>query len=297
MEPEVIKKSRLSTRIKDKADLSYFEPTEFQQENKGDNKYIPNFYVVNSPSASTVIINLDINQSIFSIKGVLNYCDAGVKIETKTGGIFKGIARGLATSESMFMNYYTGTGKTSDDTNTISKNTENIVSFGGYLPGDIVGIEVKPNEKYTTSSNTFIAATSNLQLNTSSRFRNIIGGGGVFITQIVNESEHPGILWVSAFGGIEHLHIPTGTSMKIDDGLFVVAKSQYEYGISKAGGVKSFLLGGEGFVMDFKGPCDIYIQSRNIQNFIQYIKSHIGGGGNGSQTNQPSIGIDIGGSE
>lgn len=273
--------SRLSAMMENPGNVSgssELAPTNFQQENPGNHKFIPKFYVVNSPSASSAMIFLDKDQTIFCNKGCLNYCDIGVKVETKTGGVLQGLLRSLATSESMFMTYYTGTGLTDSENQNSPKISKNIVSLAGFLPGDLVGIEIKPGERYSVSSNSFIAATFNLKLDIKTRFRNLFGGGGVFMSEVYNDSQENGILWVCSFGGIEHLHIPNGTSMKIDNGLFVVAKSEYEYTISKVGGWKSFFLGGEGIVMNFKGPCDIYIQSRSITNFLSFIQMHVGGG-------------------
>ena len=108
-----------------------------------------------------------------------------------------------------------------------------------------------------------------------SRFRNIFGGGNIFINEVVNESDSDGMVWLAAFGGIEHLHIPAGTSIKVDHGLFVVARSEFNYTVSSIGGLKSFIFGGEGFAMHFHGPCDIYIQSRNVNHFLHFINMNM----------------------
>jgi uncharacterized protein (TIGR00266 family) len=240
-------------------------PSQFELNDNGDGKYIPSFYIVNSPAAASVVINLDKGQTVFDNKGGVNYCDSSVKVETKTGGVLQGILRGLLTSESMFLTYYTGA----------LEERKTVISFASYLPGDMLGIKIKPGERFTTSSHSFVAATNNLKLKVKTRLRNLFGGGGVFINEVYNESDGDGMLWISAYGGIEHLHIPTGTSIKVDDGLFVVARSEYEYELTKIGGLKSFVFGGEGIAMHFHGPCDIYVQSRNINQFLHFIHHYI----------------------
>ena len=184
-------------------------PSQFELDDNGDGKYIPSFYIVNSPSAASVIINLAHGQTIFDNKGALNYCDSSVKVETKTGGFWQGVARALLTSESMFMTYYSGT----------LKERKTVVSFASPLPGDMLGVRIKPGEKFTMNSHNFVAATNNLKLSVKTRFRNIFGGGNIFINEVVNESDSDGMVWLAAFGGIEHLHIPAGTSIKVDHGL------------------------------------------------------------------------------
>jgi len=150
-----------------------------------------------------------------------------------------------------------------------------VVSFASELPGDMLGVRIKPGEKFTMGTRNFVAATENLKLNIKSRFRNIFGGGNIAINEIINQSDSDGMVWLSAFGGIEHLHIPSNTSIKVDHGLFVVAKSEYNYTLTTIGGLKSFVFGGEGFAMQFDGPCDIYIQSRNINHFLYFINQNI----------------------
>lgn len=240
-------------------------PKQFEKDDNGDNKYIPAFYIINSPSAASVVINLAKNQTVFDNKASLNYCDSSVKVETKTGGFLKGIGRALFTTESMFMTYYTGT---LDDRKTV-------ISFASPLSGDIIGLRIKPNEKYSMNSYNFVAATNNIKLNINSRLRNIFGGGNIFITEVENTSDSDGMVWIAAFGGIEHIHIPANLSLKVDHGLFVIAQSEYQYEITTIGGLKSFIFGGEGFAMHFHGPCDIYIQSRNINHFLQFINLNL----------------------
>jgi uncharacterized protein (TIGR00266 family) len=240
-------------------------PKDFEIDDNGDGKYIPSFYIVNSPSAASVVINLAKGQTIFDNRGGLNYCDSSVKVESKTGGVFQGLARAFFTSESMFMTYYSGT----------SDKRKSVISFASELPGDMLGVRIKPGNKFTMGTRNFVAATENLKLNVKTRFRNIFGGGNIAINEIINDSDSDGMVWLSAFGGIEHLHIPSDTSIKVDHGLFVVANSDYNYTITTIGGLKSFVFGGEGFAMHFVGPCDIYIQSRNINHFLQFINQNI----------------------
>ena len=38
------------------------------------------------------------------------------------------------------------------------------------------------------------------------------------------------------------------------------------FSISTLGGIKSGLLSGEGFVMNFHGPCEVLVQNKNFNN-------------------------------
>jgi uncharacterized protein (AIM24 family) len=45
------------------------------------------------------------------------------------------------------------------------------------------------------------------------------------------------------------------------------------YGVRKAGGWKSSILGGEGLVTDFTGPGRVWFQTRNVSDFVQWMIS------------------------
>ena len=49
--------------------------------------------------------------------------------------------------------------------------------------------------------------------------------------------------------------------------------SKTSFNVGKVGGIKSFFFSGEGLVMDFKGPCSLYVQGRNLNQFTQFIQS------------------------
>lgn len=182
------------------------------------------------------------------------------------------------------MTYYTGT----------QSERKTVISFASHLPGDMIAVRIKPGEKFTLSSMSFIAATENIELNTKTRFRNIFGGDNIFISEasVKKDINSDGMVWLAAFGGIEHLTIPAGISMKIDHGLFVVAKSEYNYEITTIGGLKSFIFGGEGFAMHFYGPSDIYVQSRNINHYMHFLSSRIATG-HGTKHENKKLGLHI----
>ena len=52
-----------------------------------------------------------------------------------------------------------------------------------------------------------------------------------------------------------------------------VCKSKFT--VTKLSGYKSFFFGGEGVFMKFKGPCELYVQNRNINDFIRQIDNRL----------------------
>jgi len=237
-----------------------------EKHDPGDGKYIPKFKIINSPGSASVVMYLKEGQTVYDQHGCLNYCDSSLKVKTQTGGIMRGLVRALFTSESFFMTYYTG-----------MRVRESVASFASFLPGDLIAIRIKPGESYVMTSYGLVCATENIVLGTKFRFRNVLGGGGMFITEakVDDKSNSDGMIWVASYGGFERLTVEPGESIKIDHGLFCVAKSQYNYELTTMGGLKSTFFSGEGFMMKFHGPCEIYVHCRNVNHFIHFIEANV----------------------
>lgn len=232
----------------------------------GNNKYIPEFKIINGPAFATVVIYLKKDQEIYDQKGAVNYADSTINVNTKTGGFFKGLYRALLTSESMFMTYYTGVTK-----------DPSIISFASVLAGDMFAITIKPGKKYLISPNSFVCATKNVVLNTDVRFKNIFLNTNIFLSvaSLIPDIKEDGMIWISAYGGYERLYIPEGKSIKIDHGQFCFSDANLDYALSKMGGLKTFFLGDSGFFMEYKGPCEVYVNCRNINQHLEYIKKYM----------------------
>jgi uncharacterized protein (TIGR00266 family) len=243
------------------SDLDSFSPSISRKFN-GDGKMIPKFHIINSPAFASVVISLKQGQSIYCNSGCLNYMDSSVNVSTKTNGILSGLIRSMFTTTSMFLTFYTGT-----------QMKESIVSLSSFMPGDIIALRIKRGEQYVMSSFGFLAATANVKVTTTMRFKNILGGDSIFINQVNldDTSNEDGIVWISSYGGFDKITIKEGESVKVDQGMFAFAKKEYKYELSTIGNVKSFFLSGETFMMKFKGPCEIYVHSNDFNKFIRYI--------------------------
>jgi uncharacterized protein (AIM24 family) len=75
------------------------------------------------------------------------------------------------------------------------------------------------------------------------------------------------MLWLRTPGGYEKVVVEEGKTLRLDN------KSEYRYELVKMGGIKSALFSGEGIVMQFTGPCEIYVHSRNNEKFVKMITS------------------------
>jgi uncharacterized protein (TIGR00266 family) len=258
-------KNNIDNAIKVTSNLDSFDPS-ISSSNPGDGKMIPKFHIINSPSFASVVISLKQGQSVYCNYGSLNYMDSSIDMSTRSNGILRGLIRSMFTTTSMQLNFFTG-----------KQNKESIVSFSSFMPGDIIALRIKKGERYVMSSHGFLAASTNVIVDTTTRFKNIIGGDSIFINEVYtdNTTNDDGIVWISSYGGFDKITIKAGESVKVDQGLFAFAKKEYKYDISTVGSLKSFFFSGETFMMKFNGPCEIYVHSNNINKFVSYIASRV----------------------
>jgi uncharacterized protein (AIM24 family) len=83
-----------------------------------------------------------------------------------------------------------------------------------------------------------------------------------------------GDLFLNTFGAIVQKDLQKDERMIIDNhsSNHIVALSENSnYTTKKFGGSKSTLLGGEGLVTEITGPGSIYFQTKNINDFVEYL--------------------------
>lgn len=191
-----------------------------------------------------------------------------VSVETSTRGVMAGMAR-IFAGENLFVN-------------TISAPTEGKakITFGSCIPGDILKLEIMPGETFMASKGSFVAGSENIKVKAGIRMRGLFSGEGAVLTKLVNDSETPGLVFLACYGGIDKFNLKTeDDTCIVDNGLFLAAKvipDKKLYELTALGRAKTFILGGEGILMKFKGgPRTVYVQNRNINHFANTINLYL----------------------
>ena len=230
-----------------------------------NNKYIPSYDIINGPAFGSVVMNLEKDQIVVTQYGCMSYMDGHIATKTESrGGILKGLKRMFLTSSSMFMTHYKGT-----------QQKKNKITFAGALPGDILPLRIRPNEKVVISPMSLICFTDNLIIESKRRLRGLLTSEGIYQTEFINKSSSDGMVWLSAYGGYNKIILKEGESIKLDNGLFLCSQTKVKYSISMLGGIKTSFLSGEGLLMHFQGPCELYMQGRSIHSLLGFVGRHI----------------------
>jgi uncharacterized protein (TIGR00266 family) len=231
-----------------------------KQSNPVKSSFIPEYKIQKKYGNDIVILTLKKGLTIVNNYGCMSWMDNDIHIETSSrGGIFNGLVRSIFTSTSMFLTRYTG------------KKNGNKICNSSFFPGQIIPVVIEPGKKLIISPDSLICFTDNLDIDGKFKIKGIMVSEGVRQTQINNKSSESGMVWLNSYAGYQKKVLDKGKSIIVDNGLFLASYSDIDFTLQKMGSVKNSILSGEGFVMNFTGPCELLIQNKNYNSLVQYI--------------------------
>lgn len=177
-------------------------------------------------------------------------------IETVTsmrkGGFLKTLKTAALGGESFFVN------------NFIAKEDNCTLGLTGNMLGDIAVINVK--EEFIVQSGAYVASTEDLTLDTQWQgFTKGIFGSNLFMLKTLGRGD----MFVNAWGGILSMDLREGERMILDNYQLVAMSASAGYRVTKHGGLKTSILGGEALVIEITGPGTVYYQTKNFTEFVR----------------------------
>lgn len=177
-------------------------------------------------------------------------------IETVTsmrkGGFLKTLKTAALGGESFFVN------------NFIAKEDNCTLGLTGNMLGDIAVINVK--EEFIVQSGAYVASTEDLTLDTQWQgFTKGIFGSNLFMLKTLGKGD----MFVNAWGGILSVDLTEGERMILDNYQLVAMSASAGYRVTKHGGLKTSILGGEALVIEITGPGTVYYQTKNFTEFVR----------------------------
>jgi len=193
--------------------------------------------------------------------GSLICMNSGIeKADIQFDGFLHGFSKILA-GEPLFYQLYSG-----------KKDRRGFIYLGSNFINSIIAIKINKGEIFRLSRNSFLASTGNIKISFTFQAKGIFEIGqeeGFFLPTAECVVGEYGYIWLCAYGNLERVKIPENDYLIIDNGIFLACNNKYEYEISKLGkSLFSSFFGGEGFGMKFRGPAEIYIQTKNINDFL-----------------------------
>jgi uncharacterized protein (TIGR00266 family) len=210
------------------------------------------------PSYSMLVVKLEPKESVTAEAGAMTYMEPNIDVKTRKRekSLLGTIGLALLGRQSFFVNDYH------------AKSTPGEVAFVSAPVGDIETLEVKPNQGYIIQSASYIASTQNVELDIKWQgFTKGLFGQGLFMIKVSGE----GKLFINTFGAIDNHTLDAGKSLIVDNFHLVAFSDTCNYDVRKFGGLKSTILGGEGLVTEIRGPGDVYIQTKNLREFVEWL--------------------------
>ena len=210
------------------------------------------------PSYAMLIVTLDQGETITAEAGAMTYMDPTIEAHTRKRekSLLGTLGLSIIGGQSFWVNDYTATSGQGE------------AAFAAAPVGDIETLEVKPNQGYIIQKSAYIASTQGIDLDVKwEGFTRGLFGQGLFMLKATGN----GILFINTFGAIDKHTLQPNQTLIVDNFHLVAFSNTCIYKVTKFGGLKETLLGGEGLVTQITGPGDVHIQTKNLQEFVEWL--------------------------
>lgn len=207
------------------------------------------------PSYSLLTVDLNAGDTITAESGSMTYMDPTVEVKTtmRERGFFETLGLKLFGGQSFFVNHYTGPGK---------------IAFVSAPVGDIEKLDIEQGSGMVIQKSAFVASTGDVDLDVKwEGFTKGLFGQGLFMIKV----HGAGDLFINTFGAIDKHTLDAGEELIVDNFHLVGFTESCSYKVTGFGGLKETMLSGEGFVVRITGPGDIYIQTKNMREFVNWL--------------------------
>lgn len=224
------------------------------------------YQILYQPSFSLAVVSLERGEQIMAESGAMVSMSPTIRLEARmAGGGMLGAIKSAVGGESMFRTTFTA-----------ETGPGEITLAPGAL-GDLLAVELT-GSKFFVQPGSYLAGDTRLAINVQGSVRGMLSGEGLFLLTV----QGSGLLLLSSFGAIHPKRLAPGEEYIVDTGHIVAFEESVSYRLEKASGkaqgVGGFLKGmvqsalsGEGFVCRYRGPGQIYIQTRQFPGFVHQL--------------------------
>jgi uncharacterized protein (TIGR00266 family) len=210
------------------------------------------------PSYSMLEVELEANERITGEAGALTYMTPNIDVKTRTReqSIFGTLKTSILGGQSLFVTDFTAEGGTGK------------LALVAAPIGDITKLEVNPSKGWIIQKSAYLASTQEIDLDVRwEGFSRGLFGQGLFMVKTSGEGD----LFINTFGAIDKHELAPGEQLIVDNFHLVAFSDKCEYEVRKFGNWKETILSGEGFVTHIEGPGEVYIQTKNLREFVDWL--------------------------
>lgn len=203
--------------------------------------------------ANTIVrAYLDAGDRILAASGTMVSMTDSFDIGVHTGGFKKAFGRMFST-QSVFLTKY-------------DAKREGEIILSPIFLGDINILPLDGSKVYTLGQNALLAYEGDIELNAKSKGRKgFVSGEGLFQVEVSGI----GTIVLAAYGKILKRNLKVGEKFIVDTNHIVLRDNDMKYSVELVTGTGlSSLASGEGYIMKFTGPGEIWYQSKNPSYLI-----------------------------
>jgi len=210
-----------------------------------------------------LVVQLDQGEAITAESGAMTYMQPNIEAHTRMRekSFLGTLGLTFLGRQSFFVNDYTATSGQGE------------AAFVSAPVGDIEVLEVTSTQGFIVQKAAYIASTKDVNLDIQWQgFTKGLFGQGLFMIKVSGN----GMLFINTFGAIDKHTLQAGETLIVDNFHLVAFSDSCQYKVTKFGGLKETILGGEGLVTEITGPGDVYIQTKNLREFVDWLWTILG---------------------
>jgi len=210
------------------------------------------------PSYSLLEVELEAGERITGEAGALTYMTPNIDVQTRRReqSIFGTLKTSILGGQSLFVTDFTAEGGAGK------------LALVAAPIGDITKLEVNIDKGWIIQKSAYLASTQEVDLDVRwEGFSRGLFGQGLFMVKTSGDGD----LFINTFGAIDRHELAAGEQLIVDNFHLVAFSDTCEYEVRKFGNWKETILSGEGFVTHIEGPGEVYVQTKNLREFVDWL--------------------------
>jgi uncharacterized protein (TIGR00266 family) len=213
-------------------------------------------------------LNMQPNDKVFAESGELSWMSMAIQMQTGTsvggqqGGFLGALGRAFAGG-TLFMTEYTAVGG------------PGLLSFAAKLPGQILPIEITPNQGYLVHRRGFMCGTIGVQFSIGFQQRlgaGVFGGTGFRMQRLTGQGQ----AWVELHGEVVVYDLQPGNTLRVHPGHVGMFQEGVQFNIVTVPGIQNIVFGGSGlFLAALTGPGRVWLHSLSMQHLAHAIQEYL----------------------
>jgi uncharacterized protein (TIGR00266 family) len=216
------------------------------------------FEIKYKPSYAMLVANLEQGEMITAESGAMTYMTPNIEVNTRKRekSLWGSLGLSIIGGQSFWVNDF------------VAQNGAGEAAFVAAPVGDIKQLDIAPGSGYIIQKSAYIASTQGIDLDVKwEGFTKGLFGQGLFMIRATGSGQ----MFINTFGAIDTHTLQPGQSLVVDNFHLVGFSESCSYKVTKIGGLKETLLSGEGLVTQITGPGEVHIQTKNLQEFTEWL--------------------------